>query len=306
MCENSDTCEVIVRKSTGAGSSEMNWDHLRFLLALAEQGTLSAAARVLGVDHSTVGRRVDSAEAALGVRLFTRSVTGYALSPDGERLLPQMHKVAQAMHGLRRAAEQGEVSVRGPIRVTCPETLGMTWLAQRLAEFALQEPGIQVLLDPSGRVADLGVGEAEIAVRNVRSTQQRLVVQPLADVEYGLYASPHYLAQHPIEPGFVGAHFLAPPASPGSIEGAWLSRLAPSAQPVLVSELSICLASAAQVSAGIAILPNYLGRSHPGLEQIPVPDPPRESLWLTVHEDVRKVARVRALMAYLRTCFLAL
>lgn len=292
-----------MRKSTATASADMNWDHLRFLLALAEQGTLSAAARVLGVDHSTVGRRVDSAEAALGVRLFTRSVAGYALSPDGERLLPEMRKVAQAMHGLRRAAEQGEAAVRGPIRVTCPETLGMTWLAKRLAEFALQEPGVQVLLDPSGRVADLGVGEAEIAVRNVRSTQQRLVVQPLAQVEYGLYATSEYLREHPLQPGFAGAHFLAPPVSPVSIEGAWLKRLAPKAEPVLVSELSICLASAAQVSAGIAILPSYLGRSHPGLEHIPVADPPREALWLTVHEDARKVARVRALMAYLRVCF---
>ena len=281
----------------------MNWDHLRFLLALSEQGTLSAAARVLGVDHSTVGRRVEAAEEALGVRLFTRSVSGYALSPEGERLLPEMRKVAQAMHGLRRAAQLSEDAVQGPVRVTCPETLGMTWLAQRLAEFALQHPGVQVLLDPSGRLADLGVGEAEIAVRNLRSTQQRLVVQPLAEVEYGLYATAEYLERHPIQPGFAGAHFLAPPVSPGSIEGAWLSRLAPSAQPVLVSELSICLCSAAQVNAGIAILPTYLGRSQPDLRHIPVPDAPRESLWLTVHEDARKVARVRALMAYLRGCF---
>lgn len=301
LCENNHNCEVIVQKSTGF--HPINWDHLRFLLALAEHGTLSGAARVLGVDHSTVGRRVDAAEAALGLRLFTRSVSGYALTPDGERLLPPLRSVDTAVQGLRRAAQAREQEVAGPVRVSCPETLGMTWLAQRLAEFGAAHPKLQLHVDPTGRLADLARGEAEIAIRNVRATQQRLVVLPLAEVRCGLYASEHYLSRVPADGPLEAHRFLAPPAAPGSVEGAWLQRLCPGAQPVLVSELSITLAAAAQVHAGVAILPEYLGRSTPGLLRLGAAVSPPERLWLTVHEDARKVARVRALMAFLRQAF---
>lgn len=286
-------------------STALNWDDLRFVAELAERGTLSATARALRVDHSTVGRRIESAEAALGVQLFTRSASGYALTADGARLLPELHAVGLAVQALRRAAQAGEGAIEGELRVTAPETFGMTWLAAKLSVFAAQHPGVRVQLDPSGTLVDLERGEAEVALRNVRSTQSRLVVQRVAELAYGLYASPTYLEAHPVRgpEDLAGCALLGAPPEPPGVESRWLKRLAPGVTPILQCELSLGLSSAARAHAGVAVLPRYLGDAEPGLRRLPMPDPPRETLWLTVHEDARRIPRVRALMDFLQEAF---
>lgn len=284
-------------------STPLNWNDVRFVVALAEQRSLSGTARLLGVDHTTVGRRVDAAEAALDVRLFTRSATGYALTLDGARLLPDMQAVAAAVQTLRRRARAGETAIEGTVRVTAPETFGMTWLARALSGFAAAHPLVTVQLDPTGALADLGLGEAELAIRNVRSTDPRLVVVPVAEIPYGAYASVRYLAEHPVRAGadLVDCRVLCTPAE--SVESAWLARLVPSVRPAFVSELSLALLAAAKAHAGVALLPRFLGDAEPTLQYIPLPGEPSEPLWLTVHEDARSIPRVRALMSFLRKAF---
>lgn len=282
-------------------STPLDWDDLRFALALAGAGSLAKAARILGVDHTTVGRRVEAVERSLGTPLFTRTAAGYALTADGARLLDPLRAVEEAVHAVQRAAVPRTGGLTGTVRVTSPETFGATWLAPRLAEFGLAHPHLVVELAASGRVLDLGRGEADIAVRFFRSQPQNLVVRRVGDVRYGLYASPAYLTRHPYRGDLAGHRVLAPP--PPCLEATWLAALGGTAS--YLSELTIALAAAAAVHGGITVLPRYLGDGDPRLERLPRPDEPTEAAWLTVHDDLRDTPRIRALLDFLADAFAA-
>lgn len=282
-------------------STGLDWDDLRFVLAVANAGSLARAARALGVDHTTVGRRVEAAERALGLRIFVRSPGGFVLTRDGDRLLTPMRGVAAAVLGVTRAADQVGGGLTGAVRVTSPETFGVSYLAPRLAAFGRLHPGLEVELMPSGRVLDLARGEAELAVRFFRTRAQSMVVKRVGELRYGLYASRTYVADRPFTaPEALSAHpLLLPPGPARSPETAWLARWAPGVRPAFASELSAALLGAAKAHAGLVVLPCFLADVEPELVRLPLPDPPEEGVWLTVHEDVRNAPRVRALMEFL-------
>jgi DNA-binding transcriptional LysR family regulator len=167
----------------------MNWDDLRYVLALADAGSLLKAAKVLEVDHTTVGRRIEAAEAALGVRLFTRTTTGYVPTADADRLLVPMRTVEQAVLSVERSAVARRDSLEGPVRITSPETFGVSYLAPQLATFGQTHPGVVIELVPAGEVLDLGRRQAELAVRFFPSKGEGLAVRRAGEVTYGLYAT---------------------------------------------------------------------------------------------------------------------
>ncbi len=282
-------------------STALNWDDLRFALAVAQNGSLARTAKHLRVDHTTVGRRIENLEEALGIRLFTRTSTGYVPTQDGERLLAPMRAVEEEVLGLERAASARSVGLDGVVRVTAPETFGVRYLAPRLATFGRAHPALSIELIPSGQVLDLGRQQAEIAVRFFRSSGQNLLVRRVGELSYGLYASKAFLSKHP--PG--GADWLAqqpwllPPTGQRSPEGDWITRLVGAVRPVFVSDLSTALLGAAQADAGVTVLPRYLGDAEPQLERIEAPQPPTEPIWLTAHADMRDTPRVRALLDFL-------
>ena len=282
-------------------STALNWDDVRFILALSAAGSLAGAAKRLGVDHTTVGRRVEAAERALGVRLFLRGPRGFTRTADGDRLLGPMRAVEDATLALTRAVALEGDGLSGAVRLTSPETFGVAYLAPRLAEFGLRYPDLRVELMPSGQVLDLDRGEAEVALRFFRSRGQNLVVQRVAEVAYGLYASRAYLAENPapVPEGLSRHRLLLPPPGAPSLEGEWLKPWLAGTRPVFVSELSLALMAVAKADGGITALPRYLGDAEPDLQRLPMPHAPVETLWLTLHEDARKAPRVRALTAYL-------
>lgn len=279
----------------------MNWDDLRFVLVLSKTGALARAARSLNVDHTTVGRRIEAAEAALGVRLFTRTASGYVPTAEAERLLCPMRQVEEAALAVERAAAADRDSLTGTVRVTSPETFGISYLAPRLATLGLRHPGLTLDLVPSGEVLDLGRRQAEIAVRFFRSRHENLVLRRAGDVAHGFYATPEYLARRPVRvPADLREHrLLCSPLDPDALETRWLKRLGVQLQPSFVSLLSLALLGAARASAGIAILPRYLGDADPRLRHVPMPDEPSEPIWLTVHRDLKKTPRVRAVLDFL-------
>jgi DNA-binding transcriptional LysR family regulator len=279
----------------------MNWDDLRFVLEVSKVGSLAKAAKTLGVDHTTVGRRVDAAEQALGVRLFTRTPAGYVTTADALRLLAPMTQVEQAVLAVERGAQANLVSLEGTVRVTSPETFGVSFLAPRLATFGRAHPGLSIELVPAGEVLDLGRRQAEVAVRFFRSADQHLVARRVGEVSYGLYASHEYLARHPVRgPRDLKDHpLLVSTPGPNVVETQWVKRLSGNASPAFVSTLSLALLSAAKASAGVAVLPTYLGDAEPTLKHLPMPDAPTETVWLTVHKDLRATPRVRAVLDFL-------
>lgn len=277
----------------------MNWDDLRFVVAVARHGSLLRAAKALGVEHTTVGRRIDAAERALGTKLFARSTAGLVLTAEGEQLLAPLQGVEDAVAALERRASADQHELVGTVKVTGPESFGIAWLAPRLATFARQHPGLHIDLDPSGAVLDLARRQAEVAVRFFQSKDKSLIVRRVAEVGHGLYAARSYLARYPLRSAAELADRPLLSGPPGDAESAWFAKLAKGQKPTFTSVLSVALLAAAKAGAGIAVLPRYLGDAEPDLEHLPMPDEPREALWLTVHRDLRATPRVRAVMDFL-------
>jgi len=277
----------------------MNWDDLRFVSAVSRHGSLLAAAKELRVEHTTVGRRIDAAERSLDTKLFARGTAGLVLTVDGERLLEPLQRVEEAVNALERRANAEQVEFQGTVTVTSPESFGVVWLAPRLASFARQHRGLRIALEPSGDVLDLGRRQADIAVRFFRTKQRALVVRRVAEVGHGLYASKSYLARDAVR----GSEDLKrhPLLSDNlqSVEARWLSALSSGNTPIFTSTLAVGLAAAAKAGAGIAVLPRYIGDSEPELKHLPMPNEPKDVLWLTVHRDLRSTPRIRAVLDFL-------
>lgn len=282
----------------------MNWDDLRFVLALSKAGSLARAAKALKVDHTTVGRRIEAVEADLGVRLFTRTTTGYVLTADAERLLPDIAHVEDAVHAVERGAHAQHDSLEGRVRITSGETFGVCYLAPRLAAFGREHPGLTIELVTGGEVLDLARREADIAVRFFRSRHENLVVRRVAEIAHALYASADYLARRPFKKGgeLRDHPILTTTSGPGVVEAAWVEKITGSARPAFVSNMTMALVEAARASAGIAVLPRYLGDREPTLRRLPMPDEPREPIWITVHRDLKQAPRVRVVLDFLGDC----
>lgn len=174
----------------------MDWDHFRVFLAVARDGQLSAAARRLGVNHTTVARRLDALEAALGSALFERRPTGCVLTEAGERLIPLAERIEIETRAATTAVSSGETEMSGTVRVGAPDGLGNSFLARELGLFAEQHPGITVELVPLPVKFSVSRREADLVIELSRPTTGRLVATRLVDYTLGVYAAESYLAHH--------------------------------------------------------------------------------------------------------------
>jgi DNA-binding transcriptional LysR family regulator len=176
---------------------DVSTDDLRYLLAVARTGRLISAATLLGVDHTTVRRRIDRLEAALGVRLLDRGVDGWELTAIGrdvaERAAPLEHLVEQVVG----AASGGDNRVRGTVRIVAPEGFGTLFVAPAVARLQAEHPGITVELVTSTRPLSLRGSGYDLAITVGSSASSRLTAEPLAPYSLRLYASPEYLAAFP-------------------------------------------------------------------------------------------------------------
>ena len=290
----------------------MNWDDVRYVLALAKAGSLAKTAKVLGVDHTTVGRRVEALEQSLGVRLFTRTSAGYVPTAELERLAPGLRGVEDAVHALERGVHAQRSDLEGLVRVTSPETFGCLYLAPRLTRLGQAHPGLSIELCSTGKVLDLARREADVAVRMWKSAHESLVVRRIGAVSYGLYASEGYLARRPVrraaevrEHPLLSSELVTRGKKGAAIDARWLDRLAGGARPVLVCDLSIALLAACREGAGLAVLPRYVGDAEPTLRHLPMPDPPSEPIWMTVHRDLKDTPRVRVVLDHVASAIAA-
>ena len=279
-----------------------NWDDLRYVMAVARTGSLLQAGAVLGVDHTTVGRRVAAAERGFGTTLFARSTTGLVLTADGEQLVEPMARVEEAILAVERRASAERSEIVGTVKVTAPETLALARLAPPLALFAKGHPGLRIDLDPTGKVLNLHRREAEVAVRTVRTRDANLVARKVGTVVYAAYASRSFLKEQPVpdvaslrkRPLLVGGD--------DDIDTRWLLGLT-GTRPTFTCVIGLGLLASCLAGAGVAVLPRYLGEGQRELTCLPLPEGPRETVWLTVHKDLRHTPRVRAVLDFLvETC----
>jgi DNA-binding transcriptional LysR family regulator len=177
-------------------ADQVTWDLWRSFLAVARQGSLSGAARVLGATQPTLGRHVEALESGLGIALFTRSQGGLSPTPAALALLAQAEAMEAAAASLRRSADGARSEAGGTVRITASEIMGAEVLPDILAGLQEAHPALVVELVLSNRTDDLLRRDADIAVRMVRPVQEALIAQRLGHVDLGLYAHERYLARH--------------------------------------------------------------------------------------------------------------
>lgn len=276
------------------------WDDLQHVLAVAEHGSLAAAARALGLNHTTVLRRVGALEKRLGVRLFERLPTGYTLTGSGEELAAAASEMADTAHAVERRLLGRDLQLTGAVRVATTDTLMATVLPAAFAGFRLAHPELVLELTTATREVSLTKRDADIAVRPTKKPPQHLIGRCVADVAFSLYASPAYLSRVPAKRDLAKHTWLAPDDSlAGTTIARWMAREVGVA-PVFRADTLTALCHAAVAGHGVAALPCYFGDSTRGLRRLRgTIDAMRTQLWVLAHEDLRATARVRAVSDWL-------
>lgn len=273
----------------------MQWDDIRYFLALARQGSLSGGARVLNVEHSTMSRRVGQLEATLGLRLFDRLPRGWQLTQEGENLLPQALALEAGMLSLQRSAH-AQHALSGQVRLSAPPQMLNHVLLPLLHAFRQQYPEIELVLLGEQRRARLTQGEADLALRVDVPDSADLIARPLCQLGYGLYGRSDWL-NCSSERAYLGFD----DSRAGMSLKLWLDAHASGQRFALRSNDLETLYQAARQGLGIALLPHFLAKRAPELVQLESSAPPDKPLHMMMHPDVRRAPRVRALADYLIT-----
>ena len=278
--------------------ADFDWNDLKAFLAVARTGRLTAAAARLGADHTTIGRRIGALEADLGLSLFHRSPSGYALTDEGEALVPAAEAMeAAALQTAGAAAADGTIS--GEVRIGAPEGFGSLFLGPRLCALLDRHPELEVQLVAAPSTFSLSKREADLAVTLSAPTEGRLTARKLTDYALGFYAAPEYLAARPEVRtlddlkghrliGYIEDLVYAP-------ELDYLAQIGLSAEPRLKSSNLIAQLQATAAGAGVCVLPRFAASSEPTLrpvlaEQVSL----TRELWLIGHADLRDLPRVKA------------
>ena len=275
-----------------------NWDDLRVFLAVARAGSLSGAARSLGVNHSTVFRRIAGLEETLGVRLFERLPTGYALTPAGEETLGIVESIETEVATLDRTVAGQDLRLSGTVRITAVDMIAFWLLPDHLRRFRAAHPGIEVEIVVGNEALNLSRRETDMALRISNSPPETLVGRRVGKLVFAIYGAPDYCASRPGTDlaqhdwiGFDSAH------APLTRQ---LEKLLPGARPAVRSNSVACTIRLATAGLGLALLPCAIADQKPDLIRVAeLPDAFGLDLWLLTHEDLRHTARIRAVLEFL-------
>ncbi|KQX00395.1 hypothetical protein ASC94_29875 [Massilia sp. Root418] len=298
----------------------MDWEDLRYFIALSgamgRGGGVSAAARELGVNHSTVLRRLDSLERALGVRLFERFQSGYTMTQAGETLQARLSGVEEQIASARSAVGGQDQALEGEIRITTTDTLARSLLMPSLARFQQRHPGVRFQLVLNNAFLNLNRREADVALRPSNSPPDTLVGRRLGALSSAIYASHSYLkaaARRGLGGGVgMGASSAAPEDwaahdwiglddSLAHLEQArWLARKVPPERVRLRVDSLLAMVDAARDGIGMAPLLCHLADPERRLQRVADPDPRFDTgLWVLTHRDLKDTARIKALTQFL-------
>lgn len=276
----------------------MNWDDLRTALAIRRGGTLSAAARALGVVQTTVARRLDRLERTLGARLFDRIDGRMVTTEAGRAALDGAAAMEEAALGVAAGARNADAAPAGSVRVTSLPSFVTGYLAPRLADFAGRHPAITVELVGASENLHLGRREADLAVRYSRPTAGNLRARRIGTVGYAGYTA----GAQPGRPLAELPWVTYDEAFAGLPEQRWLEeRVRPVRRAATASDVPTLLALVRH-GAGAAVLPCFLADGVPELIRITGPEPVcRREIWLLGHPDQRPVRRIAAVADWLGT-----
>lgn len=290
-----------------SGSGPWQWDDVRFFLAVARSGSLSGAARSLGVGHVTVGRRIASLESQLRVTLFSRTPDGFATTSAGDAILRQCMAMESAAFDLERIAAGRDALLAGSVRLTTTGALAYQVVGPAIASLRRTYPELQVDLNVGVRSLDIARRDADIALRFARPSAPDLVCRKLGEVGFTLYAAPEYLASAGAlirGQGLAGHDLITFTGAPAATSPFFLDESLEGARTALRCDDAFIQREAAANGMGIAELACFLGDDAAGLVRVwPDASPTRRSAWLIVHQDMRRSARIRAVSAAIGDAF---
>lgn len=286
----------------------MNWDDVKIFVAAARTHRMDLAARKLGLDASTVGRRISRLEISLGVTLFEQSRRGHILTESGRRLLDYAEEMERSALAAAETLTGATGALTGFVRASVSEAFGTWILARHLPAFHERHPGITIDIVSSGGFLSPSKREADVALMLARPLRGPLVVRRMTDYRLGLYAAESYLqgrsdpqslddlAEHTLI-GFIPDLVQVP-------QQRLIEELSTSLTPKIRSTSINAQAAMVRAGAGIGVLPRFIGEQMPGVSAV-LPDIVRlqRTFWLVVHKDVRHVARIDLFVKWIDEIF---
>ncbi len=281
-----------------------DWNKARAFLATAEEGSLSAAARSLGVSQPTLGRQVESFAQELGLVLFERRGRGLTLTPSGLELLKHVRGMGDAARSVSLVALGQSEAIEGTISISASETYASVLLPPIVKALRQQEPGIKVEIVVSNHASDLLQREADIAIRHFRPTEPDLIAKKIGDAEAVLYATPEYIKAigTPTKPFDLSrADFVNIDHSGAFLDG--LNKLGLGLTEdnfTLTTESYVVMWQFVLEGAAIGILDSAIGDREARVARVlPSLEPVRFPIWLVVHREVTTSRRVRRVFDFL-------
>lgn len=275
----------------------IRWGDLQYLLVIANEGSLSAAARSLGVNHSTVSRRLDAFEHRHKIKVFHKFPSGYKLTVEGQKLLDSALSVESTVKELERKIFGQEMKLEGLLRVTTTDVLSRLVLGAHLAAFHRLYPKIQLELSLTSRRLDIPHLDADVAIRPASELSESLVGIKLCEIAFGVYGAPNYInglqGKHPLG----SASWLVMHQSKASIQ---FLELISEEKIVMKTDSFEPLLIAAEQEMGLACLPRFIGDYSDVLQKVDVGMKQQSiGLWIMTHRDIKKSARVEAFFEFM-------
>lgn len=272
----------------------LEWADIPYLLSVCEAGSLAGAARMLGVHHSTVFRRIEAVEARLGVRFFERLARGYVMTPAGERFYERAILLCKGMDQIARELGGQDLRLEGPLTVTTTDSL-LHCLAPVFAMFQQEHPDVELRLLSDVQALDLMQRDADIALRPTNAPPEHWVGRELSALSFATYAHRDYWhALENKEPQTYHWVMLGDDLNQSPMSKITL-RCKDEAAKATVLNTMMSVFDMVVTGFGIAAMPCYLGEKHADLVRVHGPDKSANwSLWLLAHPDVRRSARVNA------------
>lgn len=269
------------------------WDDLRYFLAVARNGSVTAAAGELGVNHSTVSRRIQAFEEKHDVRLFERLPSGYEMSQAAENIFQTALEIEARTHEIERELFGRDTRLQGDIVVTAPNVILEKFIMPRLADFLVQYPDIALHFLSSADLKNMAAREADIAVRFTPQPPDYLIGHEVARLAQGIYGPKGCTVEQARNSNVVLWNDEKTPPS-------WVQRYFPTARVALRANTVATMVAAVKAGLGIAHMPCALGETEPELTRLDLELPsPAWGVWILSHADLRATARIRVCREFL-------
>ena len=278
----------------------MDWDDLRYVLAISRTAGLSPAARQLGVNPSSVYRRLEALEKELEVRLFERLRSGYRLTESGEALAEAAARMESEALSVERQVKGTDVRLQGHIRVSTSEALAMYVLPSHLVEFRTMYPDVSLDVSATNQLVDLTRRDADIAIRATAVPPDHLVGRSVGKVGVAAYATPKYLDAMGRGRALAEYDWIGYDGALAHIRQArWTNQHIPAERQKLRFDSIAAVVTAVAQGVGCGSMPCFAGDCHPMLERLPgTREETDVQIWMLTHPDLRRSARVRACLQF--------